>query len=352
MAAEHPDVVYGRLLEAAHFGGYAAERVASEFKWLLTKSRWREVGRGFKDIDAFLADINLSQYRISVEDRKEIVRLLDRERATQRAAAKALGVTHTTIQRALGTNVPKDGKGNVMSQPDSRIFGTNVPKTESATFQAVPADVAKLVEKENRKREQEAGREDQRQALRGAEAKREDQAAEERSIDVLLADPPWAYEFAETSSRDIENQYPTATIEEIEGHVLKKWFPVIAQHAVLFLWATAPKLPEALRVMEVWGFTYKTNAAWDKEKFGMGYWFRGQHELLLVGTKGNMQPPDRELRVSSVFREMRRNHSVKPESVYSAIEAMFPGLELGEIYQRHERPRWKGFGLMDYVEVE
>lgn len=64
-----------------------------------------------------------------------------------------------------------------------------------------------------------------------------------------------------------------------------------ADNAVLFLWATAPKLKEALEVMEAWGFEYRTNAVWDKEIIGMGYWFRGQHELLLVGVKGEFSPP-------------------------------------------------------------
>ena len=40
-------------------------------------------------------------------------------------------------------------------------------------------------------------------------------------------------------------------------------------NCILYLWATAPKLLEALEVMDAWGFTYKTQAIWNKEIIGM-----------------------------------------------------------------------------------
>lgn len=162
--------------------------------------------------------------------------------------------------------------------------------------------------------------------------------------DLILADPPWQYDFAETDNRQIENQYPTASVEEICEHVNAKWFPPLAENCVLYLWATAPKLREALRVMESWGFEYKSTAVWDKVKIGMGYWWRGQHEFLLVGTRGSMSPPEPSLRVPSVFREEREGHSVKPECVYQAIESMFPNALKCEVYQRTRREGWKGYG--------
>ena len=165
------------------------------------------------------------------------------------------------------------------------------------------------------------------------------------TVSVLLADPPWKYDFAETSNRQIENQYPTATVDEICEHINASWAPQIADDCVLFLWATAPKLQEALKVLKAWGFEYKTHAVWDKEKIGMGYWFRGQHELLLVGTRGNQSPPAESSRVSSVFREARGKHSKKPVVVYEAIESMFPGVNRFEMYQRAPRAGWDGGGL-------
>ena len=113
---------------------------------------------------------------------------------------------------------------------------------------------------------------------------------------------------------------------------------------MLFMWATVAKLREAFEVMDGWGFEYKTHAVWDKEKIGMGYWFRGQHELLLVGTKGQASPPDAEHRVSSVFREARGKHSAKPQCVYEWIEAAFPDRLKLEMYCRSPRAGWAVFG--------
>jgi N6-adenosine-specific RNA methylase IME4 len=113
----------------------------------------------------------------------------------------------------------------------------------------------------------------------------------------------------------------------------------------LFLWATAPKLPEAFEVMEAWGFSYKTCSVWDKEKIGMGYWFRGQHELLLVGTKGQVSPPPPQARESSVYRESRGEHSAKPKRYYEMIESMFPGKAYLELFARSKHSDdWEVWG--------
>lgn len=116
---------------------------------------------------------------------------------------------------------------------------------------------------------------------------------------VVLADPPWHYEHSKTHSRDIENQYPTLDLEAIQNLPVPS---ICADDAVLFLWATSPKLEEALSVLNAWGFTYRTCAVWDKGKIGMGYYFRQQHELLLVGAKGNLPVPEPGARTTSVLR--------------------------------------------------
>ena len=156
---------------------------------------------------------------------------------------------------------------------------------------------------------------------------------------VIYADPPWRYDFSKSKSRDVENQYPTMTTEDLCA------LPIpAADDAVLYLWATAPKLEEALRVLKAWGFRYKTHAVWDKEIIGMGYWFRGQHELLLVGTRGNVKAPAQELRVSSVIRERRTVHSRKPERVQDMIERWFPDGPRIELFARRARPGWTVWG--------
>jgi len=169
----------------------------------------------------------------------------------------------------------------------------------------------------------------------------------EDKFNVILADPPWQYDFSLDSKDDIEVHYPTLTVDEIgniedkNGRQVKD---VAAEQTVLFLWATAPKIREALEVMDSWGFEYKTNAVWDKEWIGMGYWFRGRHELLLVGTKGSMSPPGTDARYDSVIRDKRGEHSVKPEKVYEIIEFMYPEAQRLELFARKEREGWTSWG--------
>ncbi len=156
---------------------------------------------------------------------------------------------------------------------------------------------------------------------------------------VILADPPWKYSFSKSGSRKIENQYPTMTCQEICEYK----FPRNAD-SVLYLWGTAPKLYEALAVMMAWGYEYKTHAVWNKVKIGMGYWFRGQHELLLVGVSGKFSPPDPEHRVSSVIMEERGKHSKKPVAVYEMIERAYPNHRKLELFARNIRPGWDAKG--------
>ena len=157
--------------------------------------------------------------------------------------------------------------------------------------------------------------------------------------DVIYADPPWRYSFSKSSSRKIENQYPTMAVDEICALNVPA-----NKDCVLYLWATAPKLLEALKVMDAWGFTYKTQAVWDKGKIGMGYWFRGQHELLLVGVRGKVSPPEQALRTSSVYNFKRGQHSKKPDEIRDLIKEWFPTANRLEMFCRHPSEGWAVFG--------
>jgi len=157
--------------------------------------------------------------------------------------------------------------------------------------------------------------------------------------DLIYADPPWRYSFSKSASRKIENQYETMGIEDIEALEIPA-----AKDCVLYLWATMPKLPEAMRVVSAWGFEYVTGACWDKEIIGMGYWFRGQHELLLVAKRGSPSPPLQSVRRSSVFRARRGRHSAKPECVAEYLESAHPDVARLEMFARRARPGWDVWG--------
>ncbi|NLX48439.1 MAG: ParB N-terminal domain-containing protein [Methanospirillum sp.] len=159
------------------------------------------------------------------------------------------------------------------------------------------------------------------------------------SYNVILADPPWRYEFSETSGRKVENHYPTMDLADIAALEIPA-----DETAILFLWTTAPKLEEGLDILRAWGFTYKTCAIWDKLKKGLGYYFRVRHEILLVGTRGDFPTPAAETRPDSVFSIPKGEHSAKPEIVHEMIEAMYPKARRLEVFARAARPGWEVWG--------
>ena len=95
-------------------------------------------------------------------------------------------------------------------------------------------------------------------------------------------------------------------------------------------------------------FTYRSHAVWAKDTMGMGYWFRQQHELLLVGRRGSMPAPQPAARVSSLICAPRREHSAKPTEVYDLLDAMYPHVPKLELFARQSRGgNWTCWGNHD-----
>lgn len=159
---------------------------------------------------------------------------------------------------------------------------------------------------------------------------------------IVYCDPPWKYDYSPTDNREIENHYPTMTLEEI---CLLPVAEIATPDSVLFLWTTSPKLAESMRVIDAWGYTYKTCMVWDKERMGMGYYARQQHELLLIATRGAVPVPEPRNRPPSVVRVRRDNeHSAKPAEFYELIERMYPDLAKIELFARNTRGGWAAWG--------
>jgi N6-adenosine-specific RNA methylase IME4 len=165
-----------------------------------------------------------------------------------------------------------------------------------------------------------------------------------RRYAVIYADPPWHFEvYNEESSveRAAGNHYSTMSLDEICA------LPVLSlagPDAALFMWTTAPHLRGSFDVLVAWGFEYKTNVVWVKDKIGLGYFVRNQHELLLVATRGDMPSPSPGNRPPSVITAPRREHSRKPDEAYDLIERMYPELPKIELFARRARPGWAAWG--------
>jgi hypothetical protein len=104
-----------------------------------------------------------------------------------------------------------------------------------------------------------------------------------------------------------------------------------------------PMLPQALEVMAVWDFHYRSSVVWDKPIAGTGYWFCYRHELLLIGTRSHVPAPAPVTQWPSVIVERRSAPSVKPAQVYVLIEN-YPNLPKIERFARNARAGWDCWG--------
>ncbi len=163
-----------------------------------------------------------------------------------------------------------------------------------------------------------------------------------KKYQIIYADPPWSYRNKKTGGSMKSGalaKYPTMTVKEIcELPVMD----IADKNSVLFLWATVPLLPEALEVMKAWGYKYKTMLTWRKiMSLGMGFWFRGQTEHLLLGVRGKVK----------AFRIQKPNfvqskvgpHSQKPIEFRSLIDmtGLSPKIEL---FARKKTEGWDVWG--------
>lgn len=202
------------------------------------------------------------------------------------------------------------------------------------------ATVIDVVAKSHEKKEARANRE---KLLGGMQ-----QALPEKRYGVILADPEWKHVpwSDQGMLKAADNVYPTSTTDEICARPVHT---IAANDCALFLWGTVPMLPDALRVMEAWGFTYRSHCMWRKvypgAQQGMGYWFRVNHEILLLGTRGKIPCPAPGENWGSVIDAEVRGHSVKPDWQYELIESYFPNLPKIELNARRAREGWDAWGL-------
>jgi N6-adenosine-specific RNA methylase IME4 len=167
--------------------------------------------------------------------------------------------------------------------------------------------------------------------------------AGKRRWPVILVDPPWDFEVYAPDKRRSHPayHYPPMSLDEIKALPVAQ---LAFDDCVLFLWTTVPLNFVAKEVLDAWGFKYQSGMVWDKEIPGLGYWVRGQHELLLLATRGNPPLPATENVPASVIRERRREHSRKPDEAYARIERMYPDLPKLELFARQTRPGWDVWG--------
>lgn len=165
-----------------------------------------------------------------------------------------------------------------------------------------------------------------------------------RKYRTILIDPPWPEHGAGKSKRGADKHYPLLKVREINQIIAQcPMFKPDSEGCHLYLWTTNNYLKGALDVMQNLGFRYITNLVWVKDHFGLGQYFRQQHELCLFGVKGETLMTKTK-NVSTIIKERKRKHSEKPRSMYAVIEQQSYAPRL-EMFAREKREGWDAWGL-------
>lgn len=173
----------------------------------------------------------------------------------------------------------------------------------------------------------------------------------EKKFRTILADPPWQFQ-NKTGKIAPEHRrltrYSTMTLNDICALPVSC---IAEEPAHLYLWVPNALLPDGLRVMESWGFKYKSNIVWHKirkdggsDGRGVGFYFRNVTEVLLFGVRGKnartLSPGRSQV---NMMQTRKREHSRKPDEQYELIERCSPGPYL-ELFSRGTRRSWAVWG--------
>ena len=178
---------------------------------------------------------------------------------------------------------------------------------------------------------------------------------EQKKYPVIYADPPWKFAaYSEKGEgRSAVAHYDCMTMKDLFVLPVQE---IATDNCVLFLWTTDPFLPMGIKLVEAWGFKFKTVAFyWAKlnqranqnlfseEDFftGLGYWTRANIEPCLLATRGN--PKRISKKVKRLIIAKRREHSRKPDIVYKRIEELIEGPYI-ELFARSSREGWDTWG--------
>lgn len=173
---------------------------------------------------------------------------------------------------------------------------------------------------------------------------------------AIYADPPWSFDVWSKDTgngRSAESHYSTMTMRQIARLPVDE---LAAKDCVLFMWACWPSIADALKIIDAWGFTYKTcGFDWMKAnntqpnffqddlpaQVGMGYWTRANTEPCLLAVRGKPKRLNADVRMGIIAP--RREHSRKPDGVHDRIERLVSGPYL-ELFARAPRTGWDVWG--------
>lgn len=167
-----------------------------------------------------------------------------------------------------------------------------------------------------------------------------------KKYQIIYADPPWQYRNMGNIQATANSHYNTMSQKDIESLPVSQ---IADDNSILFLWATFPKLQEALDTIKAWGFEYKTSGfTWIKKNknggnfFGVGWYTKSNAEVCLIGARG--RSPKNSNSVSSIIESVREGHSKKPAIVRDKIVEFCGDLPRIELFARESVEGWDVLG--------
>lgn len=165
-------------------------------------------------------------------------------------------------------------------------------------------------------------------------------------IEIVYADPPWHFRNEKTGGSHKSGagqKYPTMQLDEIQRLPV----PAVTSHSsVLALWVPCSmKFSHGATVLDAWGYRYVTTVYWNKLRLGMGFWFRGQVEELLIGVRGDY--PAFRCQLPNIISLQSTGHSEKPEAFRQLLEKATGTASSRrnlEMFARKTVPGWRGIG--------
>ncbi len=160
---------------------------------------------------------------------------------------------------------------------------------------------------------------------------------------VIVADFPWPYDNSDQHDGSRGHiPYPAMSIEQ--GLAMADELEKLAHEdgCVLAFWVTNAFIPEAVAMVQAWGFSWRTMFTWDKQRDGIGTWGRGRTEHLIIAERGEIEAHTLN-EVSTLLSAPRREHSRKPDEAMEIFEKHCPGPRL-EMFAREPRDGWASWG--------
>lgn len=175
----------------------------------------------------------------------------------------------------------------------------------------------------------------------------------DKKYDVVLMDPPWSYHGQQDKWGAAAKFYPTMTDEELMAMDIKS---ILKKDAVVFMWATSPRLDFAIDLLRHWGLHYRGVAfVWVKtKKDGTPVGAQGvrpsivkptsEYVLAASTTKTGRPLKLHDESIRQVVLAPKTEHSRKPDTIHESIDLMYPDTDKLEMFARRPYPNWDVWG--------